>query len=305
MNCSNIHLWEKNGTSAQDFKISWTDLIGVGTYTIQTAITKPMVLDITGASYAEYANVETWRSLGNSAQKFRISSLGNGQYSIKNPSSSKYLTADSSVCGANVYQRSWTGSDKQKWIVGAAGNNQVSFFNVASGRALDVASASRFRGANVHIWDSNGTVAQKFNLKSSSWSFYGSTAPLPILQAEQYERWPYRWGGKTPATSFDCSGLVTYCSNVSWHTNYNIYNTNASALYFKCRPISKSEARAGDLVFFQGTYGSNVNYISHVAFYCGDDTMYGAGDPIGYYDVNDVYNIYGARANQLYARIIR
>ena len=304
-NCSNVHLWDKNGTSAQDFTISWTDLIGAGTYTIQTAITKPMVLDITGASHSEYANVETWRSLGNSAQKFQISSLGGGQYSIKNPSSGKYLTADTTACGANVYQKSWNGSDRQRWIVGASGNNQVSFYNVASGRALDVASASRFRGANVHVWDSNGTSAQRFTLLSGNWSFYSGSCPAPIAEAERYEGRPYRWGGKSPATSFDCSGLVTYCANTAWHTRYDVWGTNASALYFKCRPISKTEARAGDLVFFQGTYGSNVNYISHVAFYCGNDTMYGAGDPIWYYDVNDVYNIRGVRANQLYARIIR
>jgi hypothetical protein len=264
-----------------------------------------MVLDIAGASSAEYANVETWRSLGNSAQKFQIRSLGGGQYSIKNPSSSKYLTASSTSCGSNVYQKSWTGQDRQKWILGAAGNNQVSFFNVASGRALDVAAASRFRGANIHIWDSNGTAAQKFNLLSGSWSFYGGVAPAPIIQAEKYEKWPYRWGGKNPTTSFDCSGLVTYCLNAGWHTRFNIGLTNASALYFKCKPISKNEARAGDLVFFQGTYGSNVNYISHVGFFCGNNTMFAAGDPIGYYDVDDVFNIRGQRASQLYARIIR
>ena len=125
-----------------------------------------------------------------------------------------------------------------------------------------------------------------------------------IEKAEEYQGWRYQWGGRSPQTSFDCAGLVMYCANQTLGKNYNLWYTNAEMLLNNhCYQISAGEARAGDLVFFRGTYGNNVNYISHVVIYCGDGIYYGAGDPIGYDWVNGIRNIYGQIATAVYARM--
>jgi cell wall-associated NlpC family hydrolase len=51
--------------------------------------------------------------------------------------------------------------------------------------------------------------------------------------------------------------------------------------------ISESEAKPGDLVFFEGTY--DVEGASHVGIYVGDGMMISAGDPIKYSNIHSSY----------------
>lgn len=69
-----------------------------------------------------------------------------------------------------------------------------------------------------------------------------------------------------------------------------------------CTPVSESEAKPGDLVFFKGTYEA-INYISHVGIYCGNDIMFNAGDPIGYGYVHGVKKLNGGKAEVLFGRV--
>ena len=51
----------------------------------------------------------------------------------------------------------------------------------------------------------------------------------------------------------------------------------------KCDIIPKSEAKPGDLIFFQKTY--NTSGASHVGIYVGNNMMLHAGDPVGFADL--------------------
>ena len=55
-----------------------------------------------------------------------------------------------------------------------------------------------------------------------------------------------------------------------------------------CNPISPSEAKPGDIIFFKGTYNSGTP-ISHVGIYAGNGMMLHAGDPIQYTSINSRY----------------
>lgn len=122
--------------------------------------------------------------------------------------------------------------------------------------------------------------------------------------ALQYKGWRYCWGGRHPTTSFDCAGLVIHTYNATCGLNLNKVFTDAEDLYKKfCKPVKKSEAKPGDLVFWRGTYGRYVNYISHVGIYCGDNITYAAGDPIGYYDISKIKNIKKKPAKYFFGRL--
>jgi hypothetical protein len=107
---------------------------------------------------------------------------------------------------------------------------------------------------------------------------YDPVAAL-IEEAEKYIGYPYVWGGSTPETSFDCSGLVCWALNQSGAAS--VERTTAQGLYDLCTPVSPDDARPGDLIFFTKTYRT-TDTVTHVGIYLGDNIMINAGDPIKY-----------------------
>ena len=72
---------------------------------------------------------------------------------------------------------------------------------------------------------------------------------------------PYRWGGSSPASGFDCSGLVYWAYGrlgvTVPHSSY--------ALYGLGRPVRRAALKAGDVLFFSG--------LGHVGLYVGRGKM--------------------------------
>ena len=103
-----------------------------------------------------------------------------------------------------------------------------------------------------------------------------------LSEAEKYLGYPYVWGGSSPATSFDCSGFVSWVIN---HSGWNVGRLGAQGLYNICTPTSSP--KPGDLVFFVGTY--DTAGVSHCGIYVGDGMMIHCGDPIQYANLNTSY----------------
>jgi len=72
---------------------------------------------------------------------------------------------------------------------------------------------------------------------------------------------PYRYGGSSPATGFDCSGLVYY----TYTQNGIPVPRTSQELFRAAKKIALGEAREGDIVFFQ-----DQAKLSHVGIYVGD-----------------------------------
>ena len=75
---------------------------------------------------------------------------------------------------------------------------------------------------------------------------------------------PYAWGGHSPTTGFDCSGLVAY---VYRRTSKLVLPRLAGAQARAARPIEPADLRAADLVFYN-TLGEEF---SHVGIYIGQE----------------------------------
>ena len=103
-----------------------------------------------------------------------------------------------------------------------------------------------------------------------------------LTEAEKYVGYPYVWGGSSPATSFDCSGYLSWVLN---QCGWNVGRLGAQGLYNYCTPTSNPQP--GDLVFFVGTY--DTPGVSHCGLYLGDGMMLHCGDPIGYANLNSSY----------------
>ena len=106
-----------------------------------------------------------------------------------------------------------------------------------------------------------------------------------LTEAEKYLGYPYVWGGHSPATSFDCSGYLSYVLN---QCGWNVGRLGAQGLYNYCTPVSSP--RPGDLVFFRYTYDApDPDGVTHCGLYVGDGMMLHCGDPIQYTSLNTSY----------------
>lgn len=107
-----------------------------------------------------------------------------------------------------------------------------------------------------------------------------------IKEAEKYLGFPYVWGGSSPATSFDCSGFVSYVYN-NCGVGWNFGRLSAEGIRQICSYVSPADAKPGDLIFFEKTY--NTTGASHIGIYVGNNTMLHCGDPIQYTSISSDY----------------
>jgi len=110
---------------------------------------------------------------------------------------------------------------------------------------------------------------------------FGPTAPEPVpaiapaapppraersealLQALLAIGLDYRYGGKSPSSGFDCSGLVAHVYRAAWGIQLP---PNTAAQSKAGVPVSLAELQAGDLLF----YDTLQRPYSHVGIYLGD-----------------------------------
>lgn len=106
-----------------------------------------------------------------------------------------------------------------------------------------------------------------------------------LAEAKKYLGYPYVWGGSSPATSFDCSGFLSYVLN---QCGWDVGRLGAQGLYNYCTPVSSP--RPGDLVFFRYTYDApNPDGVTHCGLYVGDGMMLHCGDPVQFTSLNTSY----------------
>lgn len=113
----------------------------------------------------------------------------------------------------------------------------------------------------------------------------GDNYQVIMNESIKFDGWPYAWGGASPQTSFDCSGLMQYVYN---KIGYNLPRT-AAEQYNTSIPVA--DPQPGDLVFFKGTNSSRPSTsITHVGIYVDEYRMFNAASSgIGYADWSSGY----------------
>ena len=107
------------------------------------------------------------------------------------------------------------------------------------------------------------------------------------IQAMSLVGTPYRYGGNTPDSGFDCSGLVRYV--VARAANVNLPRTT-EAMGSRGTPLAREQVASGDLVFFNTTGRAN----SHVGIYVGQNRFVHAPSTGGTVRLEDMTKPYWA-----------
>ena len=118
----------------------------------------------------------------------------------------------------------------------------------------------------------NNEIKQAYSLLFPSFKFqpkqnyipYNNPGQRVVLSAKKQLRKRYRWGGTSPRTGFDCSGLMQYAYK---SIKVNIPRTAREQYKFTKR-IPLSKLQAGDLIFFH-TRRTRTR-VNHVGLYLGE-----------------------------------
>lgn len=179
-NGANIQTYTANGTKAQQWRMTKTQTLRArldsmasthrndlkdGTYTFGSANKRSMVLDVSGGSSANGANVQLYQSNGTNAQRWQVTHDSKGYVTLTNVGSGKVLDVNgaSTADGANVQQYASNGTWAQKWITIKNADGSYTFYSGLHDRkVLDVYGGATSNGANVQLYEDNGTKAQRW-----------------------------------------------------------------------------------------------------------------------------------------------
>ena len=187
-NATKLQIYDGNGTKAQQWTIAEGQTsqarmdalaaqhkndIKDGTYRIATALKSSSVLDVTGASSNDGANVQLYGSNGTDAQTWTVSHDDDGYVTFTNANSGKVLdvSGGSANSGVNVQQYGSNGTSAQKWIAVKRSDGSYTIRSAANAQreiVLDVTGASSANGTNAQVYDSNGSKAQRWTITTTT-----------------------------------------------------------------------------------------------------------------------------------------
>jgi subtilisin family serine protease len=177
---ANVQIWANNYSPAQVFRLT---SIGSGYFTIANVYSNNM-LDVAGAGQLPGTNVHQWEPNSTDAQKWLFADTGDndGSYYVISACNGLYLdiAGASSALGANVWVYTGNLTNAQKFYLHEiraevpTGTYPIysNLTNSANAIAVDISGGSLANGANVQIWVSNNTGAQRFRFDYNALTGY-------------------------------------------------------------------------------------------------------------------------------------
>lgn len=106
-----------------------------------------------------------------------------------------------------------------------------------------------------------------------------------VLRALSFIGVRYKWGGTSPDSGFDCSGLIRYVYN---QVTGQPFPYNSQEMSRVGETVARTELQPGDLVFFN----TLRRPYSHVGIYLGESRFVHAPSRGGHVEISDMGNRY-------------
>ena len=146
--------------------------------------------------------------------------------------------------------------------------------------------AEQYRGRYQEHYDAAGALLDADAAPSGAGLQPAAQATAAVSEAQKYLGTPYRWGGSSPQSGFDCSGLVQWA-----FAKAGVRIPRTTDLQFDApngEQVERRELMRGDVVFFRDPTG----YIHHEGIYLGDGKFLHAphtGDVVKVSHLNESY----------------
>ena len=238
-------------TSSSSFNlVEKSDLLAEGIYSFATALNEGKVLDLADGSTSDGANVQLYSSNGTFAQKWKVSKAehAGNTYRFESIKSGKYLA----VNGNNVCQKAYDeNSEYQLWTPASIEAGAYILKNVGTGTVLDVSNASTTDGANIQVYSSNGSNAQRFFLKEAdpvrgvTYALHSSLNYGQVIDVAD-------------GSSSDGANIQSWASNDTGAQKWNVYQ-NGDGTY---RVINAANGKALDVKDGKAFAGANIQQYS-------------------------------------------
>lgn len=171
-NGTNVHLYEANGTAAQQWLLKkCVAEIQDGAYVITSGLGDAYVIDIDGGSGQDCATAQIYQGNDTLAQAFAFNyDERTGYYTITNYGSGKVLDLANASAdnGTRIQQYGANGTMAQYWQLIKHGDGSFSFLSAVGGGALDVRWAEAANGTRLQNWTYNNSLAQRFFLAKTN-----------------------------------------------------------------------------------------------------------------------------------------
>jgi hypothetical protein len=169
-NGANAQIYEDNFTNAQRWQLAYNQ--NTGYHTIK-GVGSGKVLDVNAASSTNGTNIHIWESNGSCAQSWRVKKNTDGSIEFISACSGKVLdvAGGRAANGTNVQLWESNSTNAQKWLLNQNSGSLIvpGIYKIVSGlsanKVLDVNAAGSANGTNVQLWDSNGSLAQKWQVE--------------------------------------------------------------------------------------------------------------------------------------------
>lgn len=294
-NGANVQLYLRNGTQAQAFRVSH-DSQGFVTF---TNINSGKVIDLDGAITKNGRNIHQYASNGTRAQKWIVQKSGSG-YSIVSAIDTSFaldIRNGTVYSGSNIQLYKSNNTAAQQWTFskyvtdrelcdsyasqnkGRMADGVYYIKNQNVGFALDVADGSLYGGANVQLYTTNRTNAQKWKITHDSTGYVsfqnvgsgmyltasGSGITANVYQQKQTNDYNQKWivmfdnnqnlrivSALNSTMVLDVKdGKIRRCSNIQLYTSNN---TNAQKWVFEYINTNAT----GGLMLIMGTSQTTV-----------------------------------------------
>lgn len=142
-----------------------------GAYFIRSAVDGSYVLDVSGGSQDNRANVQLYMKNDSNAQKWMISHDAKGYLILTNAGSLKVLDVSNAAIqnGTNIQQYESNSSKAQKWIGVRQSDGSVLFISALDkSKCVDLKWGTATNGTNIQLYESNGSKAQHWILSQKT-----------------------------------------------------------------------------------------------------------------------------------------